>query len=216
MYTERIFRRKHKRLKEKYDKEGLFNAYIKYKITDNDEEENRVNIEIIIDEGDEIKVRKIAILGASKIYTKEIRSLMETKEDSLFNDGSFKREVYEEDKRKIIGYYQQEGYIDAQIVDEKVDFQWVDPNSKKERCVFIMLKLYEGDRYYFDGEYTINFENGKSNVLSQEEIEKLKEDFQLKEKGEIFDNTKFQNDRNSMLSLCFKGYIFQGWSLKEQ
>lgn len=198
-----------KRLKEKYDKEGLFNAYIKYKITDSDKKKNRVNIEIIIDEGDEIKVRKIAILGASKIYTKEIRSLMETKEDSLFNDGSFKREVYEEDKRKIIGYYQQEGYIDAQIVDEKVDFQWVDPNLKKERCVFIMLKLYEGDRYYFDGEYTINFDNGKSNVLSQEEIEKLKEDFQLKEKGEIFDNTKFQNDRNSISFLyASKGYIF--------
>ncbi|HPX92137.1 MAG TPA: POTRA domain-containing protein, partial [Spirochaetota bacterium] len=43
-----------KRLKEKYDKEGLFNAYIKYKITDSDKKKNRVNIEIIIDEGDEI------------------------------------------------------------------------------------------------------------------------------------------------------------------
>lgn len=197
-----------KQLKEKYNKEGYFNAYITYKVKDG-EDENGVIVEIIIDEGEEIKVRKFAILGATKIYTKELFALLETKEDSLFSDGAFKREVYEEDKRKLIGYYQQEGYIDAQIVDEKVEYEWVDPVKMDERGIFIVLKLSEGDRYYFDGEYTVNFEEGKSNVLSQKEIDNLKKSFQLKEKGEIFDNTKFQNDRQSISFLyASKGYIF--------
>jgi outer membrane protein insertion porin family len=197
-----------KQIKEKYNKEGFFNAYITYKVKDG-EDENTVIVEIIIDEGEEIKVRKFAILGATKIYTKELFALLETKEDSLFSDGAFKREVYEEDKRKLIGYYQQEGYVDAQIVDEKVEYEWVDPVKMDERGIYIILKLAEGDRYYFDGEYTVNFEEGKSNVLSQKEIDGLKKSFQLKEKGEIFDNTKFQNDRQSISFLyASKGYIF--------
>lgn len=197
-----------KQMKEKYNKEGYFNAYITYKVKDG-EDENSVIVEIIIDEGEEIKVRKFAILGATKIYTKELFALLETKEDSLFSDGAFKREVYEEDKRKLVGYYQQEGYIDAQIVDEKVEYEWVDPGKMDERGIYIILKLSEGDRYYFDGEYTVNFEEGKSNVLSQKEIDNLKKSFQLKEKGELFDNTKFQNDRQSISFLyASKGYIF--------
>lgn len=197
-----------KKIKEKYTKEGYFSAYITYKVKDGDDS-NSVKLEIIIDEGEEIKVRKFTILGANKIYTKELLGLVETKEDSIFSDGAFKREVYEEDKRKIIGYYQQEGYIDAQIVDEKVDYEWVDPNKMDERGIYIVLKLSEGDRYYFGGEYTVNFEGGKSNVLTQEEIEGLKKSFQLKDKGELFDNTKFQNDRQSISFLyASKGYIF--------
>lgn len=197
-----------KRIKEKYNKEGFFNAYITYKVKDG-KESNSVIVEVIVDEGEEIKVRKFAILGATKIYIKELYGLLETKEDSLFNNGSFKREVYEEDKRKLIGYYQQEGYIDAQIVDEKVEYEWVDPVKMDERGIYIVLKLSEGDRYYFDGEYTVSFEKGKSNVLSDREIENLKKSFQLKKKGELFDNTKFQNDRQSISFLySSKGYIF--------
>lgn len=208
VYRKDIVEASIKQIKEKYNKEGFFNAYIAYKVKDG-EDTNSVIIEIIIDEGEEIKVRKFAILGATKIYIKEIFELLETKEDSLFNDGAFKREVYEEDKRKIIGYYQQEGYIDAQIVDEKVEYEWVDPDSMDERGIYIVLKLSEGDRYYFDGEYTVNFESGKSNVLSQKEIDSLKKTFQLKEKGELFDNTKFQNDRQSISFLyASRGYIF--------
>jgi len=197
-----------KQIRDKYFKEGFFNAFVTYKVKEG-EDENSTIVEIIIDEGEEIKVRKLAILGATKIYTKELLSLMETKEDSLFNDGAFKKEIYEEDKRKIVGYYQQEGYIDAQIVDEKVEYEWVDPAVMDERGIYIILKLSEGDRYYFDGEYTINFEGGKSNVLSQKEIDNLQRAFQLKTKGEIFDNTKFQNDRQSISFLyASKGYIF--------
>ncbi len=197
-----------KRLKDKYDKDGFFNAYITYKVKSG-EDKNSVRIEVIIDEGEEIKVEKFTILGATRIYTKELLDILETKEDSLFHDGPFKREVFEEDKRKLIGYYQQEGYIDAQIVDEKVGYEWVDPLQMKERGIFIVLKLSEGDRYYFDGEYTINFEEGKSNVLSSSEIEAIKKSFQLKENGELFNNTKFQNDRQSISFLyASRGYIF--------
>ncbi len=197
-----------KALVEKYHSQGYFSAYVRYKIEDG-EDKNTVKVVVIIDEGEEIKVRKISILGANKIYSETIVDLMETKEDSIFNDGSFKRDVYNEDKRKIVGYYQQEGYLDAQIVDEQVKYEWVDPVKQDDRGIFLILKLSEGDRYYFDDKYTLNFRNGKSEVLKDREIKRLEASFSLRKKGEIFDNTKFLNDRQSISFLyASKGYIF--------
>lgn len=197
-----------KSIREKYEKDGYFNAYVTYKVKDG-EDENTVLIDIIIDEGEEIKVKKVAILGATKIYVKDLQGLMETKEDTIFQDGAYKKEVFEEDKRKIIGYYQQEGYLDAQIVEEKADYEWTNPLEMGERCVYLVLKLSEGDRYYFDGAYDLKIGNGKSNVLTDKEIEKLKKSFLLQEQGELFDNTKFLNDRQSISFLyASKGYIF--------
>ncbi|HOP63145.1 MAG TPA: POTRA domain-containing protein, partial [Spirochaetota bacterium] len=143
VYRKDLIEESVKQLKDKYNKEGYFNAYITYKVKDS-EDDGGVKVEIIIDEGEEIKVRKFAILGATKIYVEELFDLVETKEDTIFSDGSFKREVYEEDKRKIVGYYQQEGYIDAQIVDENFEYEWVDPVDKDERGIYIVLKLSEG------------------------------------------------------------------------
>ncbi len=197
-----------KSLKEKYNKEGYYNSYITYKLKKGTDT-NSVIIDIIIDEGEEVKVEKIAILGATKIYVKKIRGLMDTKEDAWYQDGAFKKEVYEEDKRKILGFYQQEGYLDAQIIDEKVDYEWTNPLEPGTRCIYIVLKLSEGEKYYFEGPYDIKIGDGKSNVLTEKEIEKLKESFLLKENGELFDNTKFLNDRQSISFLyASKGYIF--------
>jgi outer membrane protein insertion porin family len=208
VYRKDLLENSIKLLKNKYDKEGYYNAYITYKVKDGDSD-NSVLIQIIIDEGEEVKVKKLVILGADKIYVKDLLDLMETKVDSLFQDGAFKQEVYEEDKKKIIGYYQQEGYLDAQIVDERIEYEWTNPLEPGERCVYIQIKLIEGDRYYFDGPYELNFVEGKSTVLSDADVSKLKSSFLLQKQGELFDNTKFLNDRQSIsFLLASRGYIF--------
>jgi outer membrane protein insertion porin family len=208
VYRKDLLENSIKSLKDKYDKEGYYSAYITYKVKDGDGD-NSVLIQIIIDEGEEVKVKKLVILGADKINVKDLLDLMETNVDSFFQDGAFKREVYEEDKKKILGYYQQEGYLDAQIVDERIEYEWTNPLEPGERCVYIQLKLIEGERYYFGGPYDLKFVEGKSTVLSDKEVENLKKSFQLQQYGELFDNTKFLNDRQSIsFLLASKGYIF--------
>lgn len=197
-----------KALKDKYEKDGYLNAYITYKVKDGDSK-NSVFIDIIIDEGEDLKVKKLAILGATKYYVKDLLGLMDTKEDTIFQDGTYKREVFEEDKKKLIGFYQQEGYLDAQIVDEKDEYEWTNPIEKDKRCVYLVLKLSEGERYYFDGPYDVKIGDGKSNVLTDKEIENVKKTFLLQQQGEVFDNSKFLNDRQSISFLyASKGYIF--------
>ncbi len=194
-----------KLLKDKYNAEGLFNASISFKIKP-DKKLNYVNVEFIIDEGEEIKVEKISIFGASKIYSKELKSFMETQEEGIIRDGSFKKDIYEQDKAKIIGYYKEQGFLDAQIIEDKIEYEWKDPQKQEERVLFLLIKLQEGEKYYFDKySVTVNGEKGKTLFTA----EQLMRGFELKEKGEIFNYTKFQRDRQ-MISFKYasKGHIF--------
>jgi len=191
-------------LKQKYDSEGFFNAVITYRVII--DEPGSVNVQFIIDEGEEIKVEKISILGANKIYSKELKGLMDTEEEGLIKDGSFKRDIYEQDKAKILAFYKENGYLDAQIIEDRVEYEWEDPVKKEKRVIYIVIKLSEGDKYYFD-KYSVKIHGEKKkNVFTPEQ---LAVGFELKESGELFNNTKFQKDRQ-MISFRYasRGYIF--------
>jgi outer membrane protein insertion porin family len=192
-------------IRKKYETKGLFNAIVTYNIKPVKDKEN-VKVEFVIDEGEEIKVKKITILGADRIYSKEITGLMETAEDGIFKDGNFNRETYEQDKAKILAFYKQNGYQDAQIIDDRVEYEWENPVKKEKRGIFITISVNEGEKYYFD-KYSvhINSQNGKA-VFKPEDISR---DFLQKESGAVFDNTRFEQDRQ-MINMKYgsEGYIF--------
>ncbi|MBN1532189.1 MAG: outer membrane protein assembly factor BamA [Spirochaetes bacterium] len=192
-------------IKNKYDKEGLFNSVVTYNIRERSRG-GEVDIDFIIDEGEEIKVSKIVILGAKSIHPRELRSIMDTTEDGLFKDGTFQESVYEQDKAKIIAYYKQNGYLDAQIVEDKVEYEWLNPQKKERRGIFITLKLFEGEKYYFDGcTLAITGDKEKTVFTSKE----LMNEIDLKEPGEVFNFTTFMKDRqNIAFKYATQGYIF--------
>lgn len=192
-----------KGIKKKCESSGLFNAIIRYEVKKVSEkgDENAVEVVFIIDEGEKIKVQKISILGANKIPADNLRGAMETEEDGLFKIGDFKKEVYEQDKGKILAYYKEFGYLDAQIVEDKVEYEWKDPEKQDKRIIFITIKLMEGEKYYFD-KYTIS-----GNKIIESKV--FESEFELTKEGELFNDTKFQKDRQ-MISFNYanKGYIF--------
>ncbi len=193
-------------IKKKYEDEGLFNALIRYEVKPIKIDENLVKVTFIIDEGEVIKVQKLTILGARKLNSAELNSFMETKERGLFKDGDFKRDKWEEDKAKLIAYYQQYGYLDVQILEEKVEYEWINPKKQDERGIFIILKISEGDQYYFD-KYTIQIQ-GKpgQTVFTPKE---LMEEFEQKRSGAVYDNTLFRKDQHAIsYKYATKGYIF--------
>ncbi len=189
-----------KLIKNKYKEEGFYNAVINYKLNRN-EKKNTVEVTFIVDEGEEIKVEKVSILGAKKIRADKIAGIMETKEAGFTNDGKFNKDVYEQDKGKIIAYIKEYGYIDAQIIEDKVEYEWKDPEEEKNRAIYITVKIVEGEKYYFD-KYTI----AGNKVF---DTKTLMSKFQLEETGEEFNNTLFQMDRQSISFIyASKGYIF--------
>ena len=194
-------------IKKKYDEEGLFNAVIRYEVKPIRGDENNVRVVFIIDEGEAIKVRKLSILGAKALGTRELTAVLETTEKGLFKDGDFKRDVWEQDKAKLLGYYRQNGYLDAQILDETQEYQWVDPVKKEKRGIFLTVKVSEGERYYFD-KYSIKIAErpGEKPVFKPKQF---MDDFEQERTGEVFNDSLFQQDRQ-MISFKYasKGYIF--------
>jgi len=194
-------------IKKKYDEEGLFNSVIRYEVKPyRAGDPSSVVVKFIIDEGEEIKVRKLTVLGPKALNTKEVLSVMDTAEKSLFKDGDFKKDVWEQDKAKVLAYYRQYGYLDAQIAEESIEYEWVNPEKKDKRGIFITLKISEGDIYYFD-RYTVDIQGkpGETVFTARE----LMKDFEQDTTGKVFNDTTFQMDRqNISFKYASKGYIF--------
>ena len=193
-------------MKEKYKEDGFFNVLIRHDIKYLDKSKSQVEVVFIVDEGEEIKVRKLAIMGAREVSSRHLKAVMETEEKTLFKDGIFNREKYEQDKAKVLALYKQKGYLDAQILEDEIQYEWVNPTKRKERGIFITIKVFEGEKFYFDG-YSLTIHSTEDEpVYKPEEIMKK---FKLNKKGELFNNTKYMQDRQ-MISMMYgsKGYIF--------
>jgi outer membrane protein insertion porin family len=194
-------------IKKKYDDEGLFNAIVNYEVKPaSGDDESNVRVIFTIDEGEVVRVRKISILGPRVLGQREVKSVMETSEKGLFKSGEFKSDVWEEDKGKLIAYYRHHGYLDAQIIDEKIEYEWLNPEKKEKRGIFITLKVSEGERYYFDG-YSVRIEGVPGETVYTPK--QIMRDFEQTRKGKVFNDTLFQSDRQ-MISMMYatKGYIF--------
>lgn len=194
-------------IRKKYNDEGLFNAVIRYDVKPaKGEDESSVRVTFIIDEGEDIKIQKLTLLGPKALNKKELLSVMDTAEKSLFKDGDFKRDTWEQDKTKLLAYYRQYGYIEAQIAEESVEYEWLNPEKKDARGIFITLKINEGDIFYFD-KYTVQI-MGKpgETVFTPKEIMK---DFEQTRTGAVFNDTTFQMDRQAIsFKYASRGYIF--------
>ncbi|MFC1670972.1 outer membrane protein assembly factor BamA [Spirochaetota bacterium] len=204
-YREDLIHKSIEILKKKYETEGLFNAIITYKIKKL-KGKNNVDVLFVVDEGEEIRVKKISVLGVKNLDSQDIIDVMETEEEGIVADGAFKRDEYEKDKTKIISYCREQGYLDAQIIEDRVEYEWDDPVKKEKRVIFIIIKISEGEKYYFD-KYSVNFVNKKKKNVFKGKI--FYKDFLLSEHGELFNYTKFQMDKQSIsLKYASRGYIF--------
>lgn len=213
-------------VRKKYIDEGYFNVIVTYEIKPSEgkkAEDNLVDLVFKIDEGEEIKINKISILGAHKINDARLLEIMDLKEDEIFADGKFQYAVYEIDKQKILQFYRQEGYLDADIISDSVEYEWVDPEKRESRGIYITIKVHEGERFYFD-KYTIEgnkvisseYINGKFTLKHAERPPFLKKvEGWLSALGVFIDHdtvcndTLFQQDRY-MIAFEYgtKGYLF--------
>ncbi|MBK9501143.1 MAG: BamA/TamA family outer membrane protein [Leptospiraceae bacterium] len=217
---------------KKYRDEGFFHAYVKFEMGKINPKTNLVKVKFIIDEGDEIPVSKINIIGAKAIDPGEIMGFLDLKEAGLIESGHFKEASFESDKQKIVGYLKSKGYLDADLVPEGTNWEirWENAKLKDKRVIIVNYKIKEGDVYYFNGyeakhDYTLD-EKGNAMFLNKEknpegtpkedlkpiytikELEKLFE-FSNDDIGDIFDEGKFQRDKGLINELySSKGYLY--------
>lgn len=134
-------------VKKHFVEKGFLNTTVNIvQVKDSSIAGNNVALRINVDKKRKVKINEIAIEGNQVFADKKLRrKLKDTKQRSLvniFKSSKYIRAKYEEDKQKLVRYYNSQGYRDARIVSDTV-------YRHDDRTINIGLKLEEGQKYYF-------------------------------------------------------------------
>jgi len=179
-------------IKELYSKKGLTMVEVEVETT-LDEDANKATLHFIIKEGTRIKIKKINVYGNKAYRESKIMRLIKTRADSLFTSGYLREEILEEDLERIKAFYEQEGYIDANITRE---FEYFESGK-----LIINIKITEGKKYFIED---VTLAGNK--VLTDEEIKAVMTEAIV---GNPFSRGRLTVDLSNIRTLYFdKGYIF--------
>lgn len=206
-------------IQARYQEEGLFNAIIKVRKDIIDEKTNSIRVVFLIDEGEDIKISKINLIGVYSVDPEDILANMELEEEGFIDDGTFKEYMFEKDKVTITDFYRTQGYLDAELEEARWDIRWKNPKERDERVIVVNYKVKEGDQYFFNG-YDIIWDENFLNPYKKDKnnkpaplFEKSKLEFYFEYTdsaiGSVFDYGKYMRDRGTINTMYSKeGYIF--------
>jgi len=130
-------------LVRQYFSQGRYAVKVDSRVVELDR--NRVRISITISEGDTAEIKHINIVGNTLFTDKEIKSEFESKIPPKWKiwskDDQYSREKLSGDLEKIRSYYQDRGYIDANVESTQVSI------SPSKSDIFITANIIEGEQY---------------------------------------------------------------------
>ncbi|GAK56866.1 outer membrane protein, OMP85 family, putative [Candidatus Vecturithrix granuli] len=91
-----------------------------------------------IEEGHQVRVERITIEGHRAFTTRQLRKLMLTDTGGWFSKGVYQEKVFKEDLLAIKAFYQQHGYLIAEIVSTTIEF------NQEQNQVTLHLQIQEG------------------------------------------------------------------------
>ncbi|MFM7021612.1 MAG: outer membrane protein assembly factor BamA [Flavobacteriales bacterium] len=129
-----------------YAEKGRANAKVEIKQSIDSAKANVVNLTIIVDKGEKVKIQDINFHGNLALSDAKLRSTMkETKRYrwwNVFKDGTFSETDYHTELAEIINKYNTKGFRDARIVADTV-------KKFNEKRLIIDVHIEEGKKFYF-------------------------------------------------------------------
>jgi len=130
-------------IQEFYGEKGYLRTEVDVKRSENDA--GNVRLTFDVNRNEEMEVERIRFFGNETFDDGDLRGAMEeTRENRwwrIWKGEKFKQNAYEEDLQKVIDYYRENGYYDAQIVSDSVYYM-------SEEGVAIDVTVQEGGQYY--------------------------------------------------------------------
>ena len=172
---------------------------------------DRVVVKLNIEEGEEVRVRKIEFVGNKAFDNDDLKGAMdeinEAKWWKFWGSGKFDFENYKKDKQAIVKFYRKNGYRDAAIISDTLIY------SDDKKDLTIRMEVYEGPQYKVRDIYWIGNTVYPSSILSERlDIRK----------GDIFDAEKFEknlrgNEKQTDVSSLYldNGYLTFNLQTKE-
>ncbi|MBN2418621.1 MAG: outer membrane protein assembly factor BamA, partial [Deltaproteobacteria bacterium] len=133
------------RLLEFYRNDGYYNVEIKGQIKDL-QDENEVILTYVIKEGEKVYIKNIQFKGNKVFDSDDLKDIMLTKEKgwlTWFTDSGVldKKKLELHDLQKLKIYYDNHGYITAQIGDPEITY------DEKEEGLTLTIPVTEGEQY---------------------------------------------------------------------
>ena len=151
---------------------------------------------MIINEGQEVQIERITFHGNENFENDDLLSEMdEIQEDRWWRSADFDPKKFDEDKAKVVQYYKENGYRDAEVLRDSISY------NEDRTDLYIDIWVYEGNKYYFGD---ITFEG---NVIFSEEELLLNLDI---ERGDVYDQKKYDEGIRDRLQKMYynQGYLF--------
>ncbi|WP_128547619.1 outer membrane protein assembly factor BamA [Larkinella soli] len=170
-------------VKKYFIEKGFLNTKVQITTVPTDSTRNQATMRVAIEKGDKVKINNIEIRGREQVEESRIRLKMKgTKQKRfgrLFTPSKFIPKKFEEDKQKVIEFYNKEGFRDAAVTFDSVyayDNSSVNivMNIDEGRKYFIRSISWEGNYLYTDEQLTEVLGLKKGDLYSKEDIEKRK------------------------------------------
>jgi len=169
-------------IKKLYEKEGISFVEIVVKEEESNTS-NYINLIYDIEEGIVFKVNSINFIGNNLLDQSDLKSsFKETSTKSwwqFWKSAKFEKSKYDEDKKLLLKYMQNEGFIDARIIKDTLIF------NNRDKIVDIYIEIDEGPRVYIRN---IDFEG---NVVFSDNMLLRRLEFN---KGDYYNLEKFQKN----------------------
>jgi len=129
------------RIADLYKEKNYHNVKVDYKIFER--KDNQADLEFIIDEGAKFKIEKIVFVGNKAFSDKKLKRQMTTSETNILSwiteAGDLDEDNLEQDVARIKAFYQNSGYIQAQVGEPQIEF--------KDNDIIITIKIDEGEPF---------------------------------------------------------------------
>ncbi len=192
-----------------YKDKGYLNTEVNIKKRRDTLINNSLSLFIEVDKNRRVKVNEVKFKGNTVFPDWRLSMMMKKVTDQswyhLFKSSKYTEDLLEKDKKKIVKKYQENGYWDAQIVEDSV-YTYTDKSlfGKPKEKIILVLTIDEGNQYYFgDFKWVGNTKYSDKTLGNRLQIEK----------GSVFDPTLLQerlyqkDDAVSNLYLN-NGYLF--------
>ena len=130
---------------EFYQKSGYNQAQVTYSV-DRNRSTGFGTVTFKVREGAKVRISAVNFVGNDHVKARKLRKEMETKKWHLFSwltgSGRMKDDEFDEDLDKLRDYYKEQGFLDVEIAEDKITFDYPKPNR-----LVVTIRVNEGRQY---------------------------------------------------------------------
>jgi outer membrane protein insertion porin family len=159
-------------LRDMLKEKGFQSAEVTHQITEVAGGPKLVNVTFLMNEGPKVKIRRVEFVGNKAASDGALKKRMKNNKEQWFlswlnGRGTYQEAKFEEDADRVMQWYLDRGYIQAQVGAPEIR-TLADSADKKSRYVELRIPVTEGNRYRIG-----NFDIAGNKAVSTEALKPL-------------------------------------------